>query len=194
VGSYGVVGGGTKHTANGFYSVVPGGYANSAAGAYSFAAGRSVRALHDGAFVWGDSQNVSYLDSTGADQFVIRAGGGVILNTPSVKFGPTANVHAAGGEESLRITRGLCNCIIPTPTISVGSGVTVVRTAVGKFTFTFTTPFTGLPIVTLTIFAPGGAGYTTVLSGFTPTGFNAETYQGATLADATLSFIAVGPR
>ena len=165
-----------------------------AAGDFSFAAGRLAKANHNGAFVWGDSTGAEAA-STGIDQFVIRAGGRVFLNTPSVQFGPSANVHAAGGEESLRITRGLCNCTIATPNISVGSGVTVIRTAVGKFSFTFTTQFAGLPTVTLTIFLPpGGPQYTTVLTSFSATGLTAETYLGATPTDAPFTFIAIGPR
>lgn len=189
-----VIGGGEFNTASGYASVVPGGSGNLAAGDYSFAAGRRAKANHKGAFVWGDN-TAAEVASTGDNQFVIRAGGGMFLNTPSVQFGPTANVHAAGGEESLRITRGHCNCIIATPTIPSGSGVTVTRTAVGKFAFTFTTPFAGIPTVTLTIFLPpGGAGYTTVLTSFSATGFTAETYLGATLTDAPFTFIAIGPR
>ncbi len=189
-----VIGGGEFNAASGYASVVPGGSNNTAAGDRSFAAGRRAKANHNGAFVWGDN-TAAEVASTGDNQFVIRAGGGMFLNTPSVQFGPTANVHAAGGEESLRITRGHCNCIIATPTIPSGSGVTVTRTAVGKFAFTFTTPFAGIPTVTLTIFLPpGGAGYTTVLTSFSATGFTAETYLGATLTDAPFTFIAIGPR
>ncbi|HNY48536.1 MAG TPA: hypothetical protein PKN64_16390, partial [Casimicrobium sp.] len=123
-----VIGGGEFNAASGYASVVPGGSNNTAAGDRSFAAGRRAKANHNGAFVWGDN-TAAEVASTGDNQFVIRAGGGMFLNTPSVQFGPTANVHAAGGEESLRITRGHCNCIIATPTIPSGSGVTVTRTA-----------------------------------------------------------------
>ena len=62
-GLYSVVGGGGEdgvvnngNTASGVAATVPGERANVAAGAMSFAAGQRARALHDGAFVWADSQ------------------------------------------------------------------------------------------------------------------------------------------
>ncbi len=70
------VGGGEGNRASGPDSTVPGGSRNEAAGAYSFAAGRRAMANHDGAFVWGDSADAD-LVSTGVDQFVARASGGV---------------------------------------------------------------------------------------------------------------------
>jgi hypothetical protein len=59
---------------------VPGGFDNYAAGQYSFAAGHQAKALHNGAFVWADSTAADF--SSGAnDQFLVRAGGGIFLNT-----------------------------------------------------------------------------------------------------------------
>jgi hypothetical protein len=49
---------------------------NTASGNNSFAAGYGAQALHQGAFVWGDSQNAAFT-STRNDQFSIRATGGV---------------------------------------------------------------------------------------------------------------------
>jgi hypothetical protein len=57
---------------------VPGGNTNSAAGAYSFSAGVLAKANHNGAFVWGDS-TLAQVTSTGINQFVIRANGGIRL-------------------------------------------------------------------------------------------------------------------
>jgi hypothetical protein len=79
--SFGTVGGGVDNTA-GNYATVPGGDANVASGLYSFAAGQQAQALHQGAFVWADSESPVFA-STGNDQFLIRAQGGVGIGTAS---------------------------------------------------------------------------------------------------------------
>lgn len=73
---YSTIGGGQNNTVLGSWATVPGGYLNTAAGNFSFAVGAQAGALHDGAFVWADSQN-SRFASTANDQFLIRAAGGV---------------------------------------------------------------------------------------------------------------------
>jgi hypothetical protein len=73
------VGGGQLNAANGSFATVPGGAGNTAA-AYSFAAGRRAKATNEGAFVWADSQNADFA-STANNQFLIRAAGGVGINT-----------------------------------------------------------------------------------------------------------------
>jgi hypothetical protein len=61
---------------------VPGGFQNSAQGNYSLAAGRQAKADHQGAFVWADASNAD-LASTGSNQFIVRASGGIWLGTTS---------------------------------------------------------------------------------------------------------------
>jgi hypothetical protein len=61
-------------------AVIPGGYSNSVGGSYSLAAGRQASAAHPGAFVWADSSGTSFI-SSGNNQFLVRAGGGVGINT-----------------------------------------------------------------------------------------------------------------
>jgi hypothetical protein len=73
------VGGGANNVASGDASTVPGGAQNVAAGDYSFAAGLFAKANHSGAFVWGDSTQAD-VTSTGINQFVIRATGGIRLS------------------------------------------------------------------------------------------------------------------
>jgi len=71
-------------TADGLNSAVVGGYRNEASGDYSFAAGMEANALHQGAFVWSDSTPTrvnSSFDSTGNDQFDVRASGGMAINS-----------------------------------------------------------------------------------------------------------------
>jgi hypothetical protein len=79
-GADAAVGGGVDNDADGFVAIVPGGVQNVASGDYSFAAGRKARAMHQGAFVWADSTDAAFA-STGANQFLIRAQGGVGINT-----------------------------------------------------------------------------------------------------------------
>lgn len=77
------IGGGFNSLASGDYSVVPGGRANSADGDYSFAAGYGAAASHPGSFVWSDGSQggASAFASSGANQFLIQATGGVGIGT-----------------------------------------------------------------------------------------------------------------
>ena len=74
------IGGGWGNTSSGWGATVPGGYQNTAGGQYSFAAGNRAQALHDGAFVWADSQDADFA-STALNQFSVRATGGVRFET-----------------------------------------------------------------------------------------------------------------
>ena len=72
-----VVSGGRDNLASGTYSAVSGGEDNEARGSHSFAAGRRAMAVHDGSFVWGDSQpGVTAKASSVADEFNVYASGG----------------------------------------------------------------------------------------------------------------------
>jgi hypothetical protein len=79
-----VAGGGSAYgdtnAALGDWSTIPGGRGNVAKGNYSFAAGRRAQALHQGTFVWSDSTDSDFA-STGNNQFLIRASGGVGIGT-----------------------------------------------------------------------------------------------------------------
>ncbi len=94
--SYATVGGGYGNQATASYATVPGGYNNVAGGQYSFAAGNQAQALHQGAFVWADSQNASF-SSTANDQFLIRAQGNVGINTTSPESELSVVRSVAGG-------------------------------------------------------------------------------------------------
>jgi endosialidase-like protein len=84
------VGGGWSNEATGNYATIPGGYDNTAAAQFSFAAGNRARANHIGAFVWGDSTAADFA-STGTNQFLIRAAGGVGIGTASPDNALTVN-------------------------------------------------------------------------------------------------------
>ncbi len=83
--------------ASGYYSQATGIYSaalnyNTAAGGFgSHAAGTQAKAIHDGTFVWADRTFQDFA-STGPDQFIIRAGGGVGIGTNN----PQASLHVRG--------------------------------------------------------------------------------------------------
>jgi len=91
-----VVSGGWSNVATNSYATVPGGIGNVAGGEYSFAAGQSAQALHQGTFVWADSQ-VATFSSTSSNQFLIRAGGNVGINTTN----PGATLHVVNGSSGV---------------------------------------------------------------------------------------------
>lgn len=72
--------GGTANTASGAHATTVGGRQNTASGEFSMAAGRRANAIHSGTFVWADGQDADFA-STAANQFNIRASGGVGVNT-----------------------------------------------------------------------------------------------------------------
>jgi hypothetical protein len=101
--SFATVGGGYLNNASGGLATVPGGRGNVAGGYCSFAAGRWAKVRDaaasgdadgdEGTFVWADSTAADFT-STGPDQFLIRASGGVWLGTtssPSIPAGRFIN-------------------------------------------------------------------------------------------------------
>jgi hypothetical protein len=76
----GAIGGGYDNLVTGNYGAIPGGMQNVVGASYGFAAGRLARAEHQGAFVWSDSSSIPFA-STGPDQFLISAAGGVGIGT-----------------------------------------------------------------------------------------------------------------
>jgi hypothetical protein len=101
-GIYGTVSGGQGNTAAGAYASVPGGLLNEAAGDYSWAAGQRARVSpqHPGAFLYADSQDADFA-SQAADEFAVRAGGGVRFVTATDAAGnPAAGVVLAPGSGS----------------------------------------------------------------------------------------------
>ncbi|MCP3902054.1 MAG: hypothetical protein GY715_00335 [Planctomycetes bacterium] len=97
VSSYATIGGGIQNVASDGYSTVPGGFYNEASGQASLAAGARAKALDDGTFVWGDWQPDEFT-STGINQFLIRAAGGVGIgtNAPDEQLHVNGNVRVNG--------------------------------------------------------------------------------------------------
>jgi hypothetical protein len=75
-----VIGGGNGNIDTGPFAMIPGGTNNTAA-AYAFAAGSGALATNQGAFVWADSSSPDNFNSTANNQFLVRAAGGVGINT-----------------------------------------------------------------------------------------------------------------
>lgn len=90
---YSSIGGGFLNAVgtNAWFATIPGGYGNVARSPNSFAAGTYAHAIHPGAFVWGDGNFVPF-SSTAANQFSVRAGGGVRLVTEGAGLSVDGNV------------------------------------------------------------------------------------------------------
>lgn len=79
-----LVSGGSANQATDWGAMVPGGAGNRAQGVCSLAAGRRAIAAHAGSFVWADYNDADFT-TTGQNQFLVRAGGGVGINTAAPK-------------------------------------------------------------------------------------------------------------
>src|SRR5436190_510046 len=79
--SYATIAGGHENTilTNGRWGMIAGGWQNLATN-YAFAAGHRAKSIHTGAFVWADSANADFASTT-PNQFNVRSGGGIRLET-----------------------------------------------------------------------------------------------------------------
>jgi hypothetical protein len=115
-GDYASVGGGWVNEASGDYASVPGGGANEAAGRFSFAAGMRAKALHEGTFVWADAFDQDF-SSTAANQFAVRATGGITLTVDSLGSGMrirpfTVSPNLVGGHNANTVGAGFYGATI----------------------------------------------------------------------------------
>lgn len=88
------VSGGISNSASGNGSMIPGGMFNIAAGNFSFAAGYGAKADHLGSYVWADTSVNAYFPTTANNQYLIRAAGGVGINTNTP---PAGALQVLGG-------------------------------------------------------------------------------------------------
>ena len=140
-GPYSAIGGGYHNDATGSYASVPGGWLNVAHGDYSLAAGAAAHAMFDGDFVWADSQQNNFT-STGPDQFLVQANGGVGINTNT----PAATLDISG---SVRIGHlGTVMYLVQSGTADAGASLTYTLV----FTYSFPTAFTFIPTVIATAY------------------------------------------
>lgn len=147
-----------------------------------------------------DSDNVERAwvgyGTAGSPHFSIvnaRSSGNIEL-TPLAGGKVTIGPHfAAAGDENLRIIRGLVRGT--DGAVLQGSGFTATRTAIGRFTITFNTPFASFATATVDTDANSCGGCIVQTAGVSSTAAN-FTIQvpGVGFADANFHFIAVGPR
>jgi hypothetical protein len=189
------VGGGYDNYATNISATVPGGQYNVAAGEASFAAGSQAQALHDGAFVWADSQNAAF-SSTGNNQFLIRAQGGVGINTSS----PQQALSIVGG---LNIDQGNTNggsaySNALTFGYASGEGIASKRFGPNQFDLEFYTSFNNR----LTILNNGDVGVGTISpvhlfqvgNAVSPAYCDGSVWQNASDRNAKKNFAAIDPR
>lgn len=136
--NYSVIGGGLQNTNTDEFSTIPGGYLN-VAGNLSFAAGYRAKALNAGTFVWSDSQETNFT-STANNQFLVRAAGGVGINTNN----PGATLDVNG---SFRVGSG--TTIINNLQAGIAQMATGSDTVRTNFTFTFPKAFSSVPNVVI---------------------------------------------
>ncbi len=109
------VGGGSGNSASGAWSTISGGISNCAGGDYSWAGGSRAKVRpgnevgdgtcvahsgdangDEGSFVWAGSQGTDFITS-GPDQFLVRAAGGIGLNTSSIPTNVDAVLQSRAG-------------------------------------------------------------------------------------------------
>ncbi|MBK9063217.1 MAG: tail fiber domain-containing protein [Acidobacteria bacterium] len=142
------IGGGKGNWAAGAYAAVPGGYSNIAGGDYSFAAGRRAKTRRytesgdangdEGSFVWADSQDADFV-STGPNQFLVRASGGIGINKSNPAAGtldvngPVKAFAAGGGTAGTFDGSVSVGYNLGLPATAVGGTAGVVTFAASRF-------------------------------------------------------------
>ena len=113
-GQQATVAGGYLHTASGVNAAVPGGFHDAAGGDLSFAAGThaairnpvqagnsgtctsGVNCGDYGTFIWADASTFSDFTSTGPNQFLIQANGGMAINGTPVSHNDELTIYGNG--------------------------------------------------------------------------------------------------
>jgi len=113
----------------------------------------------------------------------------VVDSAGNLKLGNGTQLYAPGGEENLRIMRGV---VAGDGTPLVGCCYSVNHVSTGAYDITFTTPFSGTPVITIT---PQTVDvFVGVASSPTATGFRALSRYNGNWADVQFHFIVMGPR
>jgi hypothetical protein len=128
-GKFAAIGGGVSQLVRADYATIPGGFLNYAFGKYSFAAGQQAQAGHDGSFVWNDASNTtiqSHFASTGVNQFLIQATGGVGINKNNPAPG-TLDVNGNVVMTGFQLTTGAAaNRVLTSNAAGIGTWQTVM--------------------------------------------------------------------
>jgi len=96
------IGGGRYNQVDEEYGTIPGGYENSVQGKFSFAAGYRAKALNEGCFVWADNSEFADFETTLDHQFLVRARGGVGINTNATST-TALSIEAAAANTAVRV-------------------------------------------------------------------------------------------
>jgi len=155
-GNYAAVLGGFNNQAIGDTAVVMGNHSTAsggvstavgndcvASGNDSLAAGSYANAAHNGSFVWGDSSSTTPFSDAGANQFLIRASGGVGIGTSQT---PPGGLNVAGG--------GLAVTGTSSPNYPGAKGVFIESE--GSFGAMFAFDYTASHSLPLCLNTPGG--------------------------------------
>jgi len=112
-----------------------------------------------------------------------------------IRLGSTGQYRAAGGDEALRIVRGIVSA---SGGIITGSGFQVTHPSLGHYTITFNTPFAGTPTMTATINSNNSYDQAFVAMIGEPSGASVNVRvllsQDGSDAERPFHFIAVGAR
>ncbi|HVF36042.1 MAG TPA: tail fiber domain-containing protein [Candidatus Saccharimonadia bacterium] len=96
--------GGNNNFATDVGSVAIGGESNTSSGVNSVAMGSNAKALHASTFVWSDGDGTGgNFSSTGANQFIVRATGGVGINTRPPGSAFEFSIKSTGGNSDLAL-------------------------------------------------------------------------------------------
>jgi trimeric autotransporter adhesin len=194
---FATVGGGEDNTSGGSWATVPGGKDNFAGGDYSFAAGDQAQALQNGVFVWADDSGAGPFSSTANNQFLIRAGGGVGINTAS----PQKALSVVGGMNIDQGGQNSGNVSANALTFGSGSGEGIASQRTGSGFIDNLVLYTDF-LPRLTIFQNGnigidnpfGAHLLTVGPGLTPAYCDGTTWVNASDRNSKEDFTVINPR
>lgn len=143
--------GGREDTANAGFSVTLGGFRNrtGSSAKYSMAAGKRAKADHAGSFVWADSTDADFA-SSGINQFLVRAAGGVGIGTAS----PEGPFHVQKG--SAGSVTANSNSIAVFETSSTNGWLSILGTDNAERGLLFTEP--SAAVAGAIVFDQGGGG------------------------------------
>jgi trimeric autotransporter adhesin len=155
--AYATISGGGGNVALGFGSMVPGGGSACAGGDYSFAAGLRAQVVapfgstdpactastitsdtngHEGSFIWADAQPGNFI-TTGPNQFLMRASGGLGVNTAAIPAGTDMVLASRDGSNTDLLMRpadasnGINFGVVSNP---AGAALFISRLNAGVFT------------------------------------------------------------
>ncbi len=147
----------------------------------------------------GSALKLESIGGGGNKNFIVKTDGFMGLGTTlplakldvrgDIRMGPSGQLHAAAGEENLRLVRG--NVSVDGIRIA-GAGFTVKHSQTGVYDITFSPPFSDTPTVVAT---PANEADTTLLIGLgTPSFVRVITQENFNLNDTAFSICVIGPR